>query len=107
MKPQILTREGFTVVGLKARGASSSNDFAALWQEFMPRAEEIRHLAPLFPEANSSGRHRLDGTGRTDDVVQSSKAVDIHVPGDSGAIIPILPPAEEAIRIKGNAGGPT
>ena len=45
MKPQILTREGFTVVGVKAQGAPSSHNFAALWQEFMPRAAEIRHLA--------------------------------------------------------------
>jgi AraC family transcriptional regulator len=45
MEPRIVERGAFTVVGLKYRGKAEENKIPQLWQDLMPRAGEIEHLA--------------------------------------------------------------
>jgi AraC family transcriptional regulator len=45
MESKIVRRSEFVVVGMKYRGKSEKNEIPQLWQEFMPRAREIKHRA--------------------------------------------------------------
>ena len=43
MKPQIVTKPAFTVVGLRIRTMAKSPEIAQLWDRFVPRMGELRH----------------------------------------------------------------
>lgn len=44
MEPKIVTKPAFTVVGMKYRGENKNNEIAQMWQEFIPRIKEIKHM---------------------------------------------------------------
>lgn len=44
MEPKIVSRERFTVIGMKYRGKNESNEIPQLWQELGPRVEEIKNI---------------------------------------------------------------
>jgi AraC family transcriptional regulator len=43
MEPQIQSKSAFTVVGMKYRGKNQEQEIPALWREFAPRIDEIKH----------------------------------------------------------------
>lgn len=43
MKPAIVEREAFRLVGMKYQGKNENHECAMLWAEFMPRLPEIRN----------------------------------------------------------------
>jgi len=45
MEPKIVTKAAFTVVGMKYRGKNENNEIARMWGEFIPRFQEIKHIA--------------------------------------------------------------
>jgi AraC family transcriptional regulator len=44
MKPKIVSRPAFVVVGLKVRGKNENNEIPQLWQAFGPRVREIQNI---------------------------------------------------------------
>ena len=44
MEHKIISRPGFTVIGLKHHGKNENNEIPQMWGEFMPRAGEIKHV---------------------------------------------------------------
>lgn len=50
MKPQIVTKPAFTVVGLRIRAAAKSPEIAQIWDTFVPRMGEM----PQSPEPHVS-----------------------------------------------------
>ena len=45
MQPQIVTKPVFTVVGLRLRTKPMAPEIPALWDQLVPRMDEIRHIA--------------------------------------------------------------
>lgn len=43
MDPEIKSLPGFTVVGLPYRGINEKNEIPQLWEQFVPRVDEIKH----------------------------------------------------------------
>ena len=41
MKPEIITKPAFTVIGMGYHGKNKNNEIPQLWQELMPRAAEL------------------------------------------------------------------
>jgi AraC family transcriptional regulator len=44
VKPEILTRPAFTLVGLYYRGKNQHQEIPQLWQKFGPRMDEVQHV---------------------------------------------------------------
>jgi AraC family transcriptional regulator len=44
MEPKIVTKEGFTAVGMPYHGKNENNEIAQLWREFVPRIREIENI---------------------------------------------------------------
>lgn len=44
MEPEIKSRPAFTVVGMKYRGKNEKNEVPQLWDKFVPRMKEIKHV---------------------------------------------------------------
>lgn len=45
MQPQIVTKPAFTVVGLRLHTKPMAPEIPALWDQLVPRMDEIRHIA--------------------------------------------------------------
>jgi len=43
-KPEIVSKEAFTVVGLKYRGKNENQEIPGLWQKLLPRFGELRGM---------------------------------------------------------------
>jgi predicted transcriptional regulator YdeE len=43
MEPRIVTKPAFTVVGMLYRGKNENNEIKQMWDEFVPRINEIQH----------------------------------------------------------------
>jgi predicted transcriptional regulator YdeE len=46
MEPQIIKKPAFDVVGLLYKGKNENNDISRVWDQFLPRVDEINHKAP-------------------------------------------------------------
>lgn len=45
MRPKIVSRPAFAVVGMKVRGQNENNEIPQMWQALGPRVPEIRNIA--------------------------------------------------------------
>lgn len=45
MKPKIVEREGFAVVGMRYHGKNENNEIPQMWGAFGPRMKEIKYVA--------------------------------------------------------------
>ncbi len=52
MEPKILRKESFKAVGMKYLGKNENNEISQLWDRFVPRIPEIRHLSAAMGEAS-------------------------------------------------------
>lgn len=52
MEPKILRKEAFKAVGMKYLGKNENNEISQLWDRFVPRIPEIRHLSAAMGEAS-------------------------------------------------------
>lgn len=43
MEPKIVTRPGFTVVGMLYHGKNEKGEIPQMWGQFIPRVDEIKH----------------------------------------------------------------
>ncbi len=48
MTPKIIEKKGFKTVGLRYFGNNSENEIPVLWQEFMQRSHEIKHIGKQY-----------------------------------------------------------
>lgn len=46
MEAQFVTKPAMVVVGMRYQGKNANNEIAQLWQQFNPRAHEIKHILP-------------------------------------------------------------
>ena len=46
MKPQIIKKAAFDIIGLLYEGKNENNEIAQVWDQFIPRLGEIKHKAP-------------------------------------------------------------
>jgi AraC family transcriptional regulator len=44
MEPKIVTKPAFTVVGTLYHGKNQNNEIPQMWEEFLPRVKEIKHM---------------------------------------------------------------
>jgi AraC family transcriptional regulator len=45
MEPQIVHKPAFDVVGVLYQGKNENNDISRVWDKFLPRVQEIKHMA--------------------------------------------------------------
>jgi len=64
MEPTIENKEAFTVVGLNYHGKNENNDLPGLWQEFLPRFQEIPNLTQPYQSYGVCGSVEEDGRFR-------------------------------------------
>ncbi|NIM95897.1 MAG: AraC family transcriptional regulator [Anaerolineales bacterium] len=107
MKPNIVQKPAFRVVGLKYRGKNENGEVPQLWREFWPRHDEIPQRAPVnvsygvidhFDEVSGAFDY-IAGVEVTDDdeVPEGMTAVD--VPEQMYAVFDCtLPTLMEAIQ---------
>jgi AraC family transcriptional regulator len=65
MRPKIIVRPGFTVVGMKYHGKNQHNEIPHLWSEFGPRMHEVQHVVQPNVAYGLMG-HYNEATGEFD-----------------------------------------
>lgn len=95
MEIKIESKEAFTVVGLNYLGKNEDNELPGLWQEFLPRAQEIQHLVKPYQSYGVCGPVQEDGRFRymagfeiEGDGELPSGMESWHVPAQSYAVFP-------------------
>jgi AraC family transcriptional regulator len=48
LRPQFITKDAFTVAGLRIRTKPKSPEIPKLWDEFVPRMNEMQHLSEPY-----------------------------------------------------------
>jgi AraC family transcriptional regulator len=61
MKPKFVTKPAFTVVGLRIRTKPMSPDIPALWDQFVPRMDEIENPSEPYVSYGVMGNYTADG----------------------------------------------
>src|SRR6266850_3071121 len=60
----------------------------------------IRHVAPIFPVAQSTGSHDADRAIRTEHEVQAGEEMHEQITSDACAVVAIVTPTKETNRIE-------